>query len=930
MGGNVSIKGHNAQQLDLKVTNREQIVPILHSLLISINIAFTKTFNTPLWSAALLKNQTFLSGSSLHFFNTKGIPTQTFTAKKPTVGDMDTMVDKTKEQKLSQFLTDNDDKMIGPAKLLGFKAGTEQYISLWELQTPPIKIQIDFEFVDYKNGAPTEWARFSHSSAWEDMQNGVKGVFHKWLIQAFTRLSTQEFYLRKKVGRGKARLEQDVKTRDNMYSFAVTSKEGGGLRAKYEPVIDPKTNRPMVKDNLRVMTAAPTEGYEQNIGKIFSTILGKRISPKDAKVLEKNFWSFTGLVSIMNSVLSTEDKSLVVDGFLEKLFGSGAQGMYKNDPERDIEEKSKAVKYLIKHLGVKPKNLTKMIKAYHSSYKMTDDGEESASIVKSMAKSALKETAPSYKRKGIPHIYNPGSTVEMKDAEFIQMCNEIEKMGGTVPGASINLKVDGAGIRFGKDETGKPFFMTSSVNTPKYAEDYGDFQKFVSSKTQDPERIAFAKKYDEALKIVLGSEFVQKLPNDTIVQAEMLFSAMGQQGPDGVTFVNIPYDPKKLGSVMTIVPYAINQYSTGNPSEHADAIKKLLLQNSNDKIKIVNNQLADKGPDVSSIIGPIVKNADKLLAAIKSRGPGAEKAKEILSQARKQLSEQIYNSPEIIGKDQLGNTIEGLVINMPSGITAKVTSGAMQEKVAAKQAEKKKPTNNSKRNKPAVVTIGSFVGHKGHQQLIDQTIATAQKVGGVPYVYVSPVVGVDDPIPPKIKLATLRKLYPSIAKNIQVWHDEGTPMKKIEKELVLPENSPYNKIILIVGSDRYEGFKNWMDALEKRMKDPQAVKKFGGTQNQVDFETIRSERGTGISFTNLRNTLKDANLDEKAKQNQWLNAFDSDKLGKQWIMKLMQLTNAKLQKTLKEQIKSQLSEASFEQKKKLVGILSTAIKQLEK
>lgn len=921
MGGNVSIKGQNAQHLDLKVTNRTEIVPVLHELLISINIAFTKKFKTPLWNAQLLKNKAFLSGSSLHFFNLKDIPTDTFVSKKPTVGDMDTMVDRKREQQLGQFLTAAEGKTIGPGTLVGFKPGNEQLISLWELQNPPIKVQIDFEFVDFKNGNPTEWAKFSHSSAWQDIEHGVKGVFHKYLIQALTRLSSKEFYLRKNTGRGKAKLETDVLTKDNMYSFAVASKEGGGLRAKYEPVLD-GNGRPLHKDGLSVMRAAPTTGYQQDVGKIFKTILGKRKIPKDA-----DFWSFTGLVSLMNSVLSPEEKKAVLEGFIEKTIGEQAQGLYRNDPDRDIEEKSKAIKYLIKALAVKPKNLTKLMKAYHTNYKMTDDGDESTDIVKSMAKSALKEAAPSYKRKGIPHIYNPGSSVEMKDEEFIQFCQAIMKDGGYLKGAQINLKVDGAGIRFGRDEQGRPFFMTSSVDEPQYAENYGIFQKYTATKTQDPERLEFAKKYDDALKIITNAEFMKAVPKDTIVQSEMLYMPLGKQSEKGIAFVNIPYDPKKLGKVLTLIIIDVKKYSTGQKSPYSSKVIAGLEQHSNPDIKIISNTLSSPGIDeIPELAAPIAKNASKLLNAIKSKGEGAEKAKEILSHARQNISQVIFNTPVLTGKNMLGPNIEGLVINLPNGQVAKVTSKEMKDAVASK----KKPTNDSKRHKPAVVTVGSFVGHKGHQQLINQTIETAKKVGGDPFIYVSPVVGPDDPIPPKVKVATLQKLYPDYAKNIQVWRPDGTPMKKIEKELVLPSNSPYNKIILLVGEDRAEGFKDWMNALEKRMKDPDAVAKYGGTQNQVDFETISTPRGTGISFTQLRNALRNMS-DKAAITNLWFKAFDTETLGEDWVKKLMAITHKGIKQEIKERIeaiKPLLETASIEQKNTFLYILERAKEQL--
>jgi hypothetical protein len=556
-----------------------------------------------------------------------------------------------------------------------------------------------------------------------------------------------------------------------------------------------------------------------------------------------------------------------------------------------------------------------------------------------MAKNALDENAPNYKRTGIPHIYNPGSSVEMKDADFIRMCQEIAGMGGKLDGAPINLKVDGAGIRFGKDEQGKPFFMTSKVTDPKYAENYGDFEQFGNAMGQDPERLEFTKKYDEALKTIVSSDFINRLPADTIVQAEMLFMPMGKKSEDGVTFVNIPYDQRKLGTIMTLVPFSVKTFSTGEPKPDASKIKQELLRDSTKEIKIVNNQLKQRDLDVSPVVNPIVRNADALLAAVKSRGESEQKtkAKEILSHARKQLSDAIINSPRLEGKDQLGNMIEGLVLNLPSGLLAKVTSTDMKEKMAVKQAANRKPTE-SNRSKPAVVTVGSFVGHKGHEQLINQTIDTAKKVGGDPYIFVSPVVGHDDPIPPDMKLQTLRKLYPEYANNIQLWNAQGTPMKKIEKELVIPENSPYNKIILLVGSDRYDGMKNWMDSLERRMKDPAAVAKYGGTQDQVDFETVRTEReagkgGTGISFTMLRDILKDPNASEEAKLKLWSKAFDVDKLGAPWIKKLMHTASAGIKhKEIKEfiqRIKPLISEATIEQKAKFVKLLSEAKAQLD-
>jgi sulfur relay (sulfurtransferase) DsrC/TusE family protein len=150
-----------------------------------------------------------------------------------------------------------------------------------------------------------------------------------------------------------------------------------------------------------------------------------------------------------------------------------------------------------------------------------------------------------------------------------------------------------------------------------------------------------------------------------------------------------------------------------------------------------------------------------------------------------------------------------------------------------------------------------------------------------------------------VKLATWKKLYPQYAGIFQlITSPDGVtvpnPIKKIEKELVLPTNSPYKKIVLMVGTDRYEGFKKWMDTFEKRMKDPVALAKYGGTQDQVSFDTIAIPRGAALggvdtSFTQLRNVLKDTNLKLAQKLEVWKQGF-GNKLDDDWVKKLMMLT----------------------------------------
>jgi hypothetical protein len=123
----MSIDGHDAQQIDLKVHNRAYIVPVLDNLLKSINNEFGQQFGGPLWSPQVLKSREFLSGSSLHFFNTD-IPDDEFTRVKPKVGDIDTQVNKDAEDRIKNQISRYSELMkTKPEKANYYKAQLIHY-----------------------------------------------------------------------------------------------------------------------------------------------------------------------------------------------------------------------------------------------------------------------------------------------------------------------------------------------------------------------------------------------------------------------------------------------------------------------------------------------------------------------------------------------------------------------------------------------------------------------------------------------------------------------------------------------------------------------------------------------------------------------------------------------------------------------------------
>ena len=877
---------HQAQTIDLKVHNRGFIVPVLNNLLLAINNSFRISQGIELWSPKNLKSRKFLSGSSLHFFNTD-INDDEFTKLKPKVGDIDTQINKEAEPQIAAWLNDSIGKVIGNGKLIGYSKGNEQFSSMWELTDPPMKVQIDLEFVDYTDkGEPTDWAGFSHSSSWEDLNQGIKGVFHKFIIQALAKLTTQEFLQRKLVGRGKARAEQDVPTTDSMLSFAVSSKEGGGLRPKYEPVLDAK-GRPVVVDGMPVMQALPAAGYVKDIDQIFQSIFDKRINKATLKKVLPKTWSFVGILEIMNLVLNKEEKYQVLSAFIEKLFAPGAQGLYKGDPQRDLSEKNAALNYALKVLKVAPpENLEQIRQDYVQNYKVVSED--------TTEKKTVEDTEPAVKsqlRKGMPHLR------DLKPADFLDLIDELKTSGGRfkLQNIPLNVKVDGLGARFGKNAQGKPFMGTSRTE-PRYTANFLDYH--TEKGTTDSEILNRAANYDklfnemmvaiEVIDLKLGADFLKNKQ----VTCEVLYLPFASETADGkLKFVGIEYDKLPEGVDLVIVPYRITDGTTGQDIPNGDAVvQKIAKLGQQGNTMFMSNRLIQKGAlDVTEIVN-LLDNLEELKQIVSSTSGKRDRAsldlrKEVetkLKPVQLALEKAIDEDPKILGKTNLGLDYEGIVINSRLG-PIKVTSQRQKDIIAAKNAAR--ASQGAKSNKTAVVAIGSFVGHKGHQQLWDYTVKKAEQLGGDPYLFMGNAVGKDDPIPVADKIKTWHQMYPQYKNNIgAVTQEGGTLMQKIKHELINPTPGKpprYDNIIIMVGEDQAK-----MPIAQALMK---AVNKFAGYEH-VKVSLEATPRGTGMSFTQLRNVLKQGTAKEQF--NVWNNAFNDKQFGanplpKSWIEHLM-------------------------------------------
>lgn len=265
---------------------------------------------------------------------------------------------------------------------------------------------------------------------------------------------------------------------------------------------------------------------------------------------------------------------------------------------------------------------------------------------------------------------------KMKDEEFIQFIRSVkDEMGGKLSNIKVSLKVDGAGARFGKDAEGKVFFegsRTGPIYEPK------SFSTHAKSKGYEGEMLLRAEHYDDIFDIVTKSAFIKSLPNNTKVVCEMFYNPMGQMDDEGIKFVTVKYDKRKLGKVMTIVPFSVLVASTGQKHAYSSEIIQSLLKKSTDEIKFIDPSLVTSGSiDISAFMHPILSLNQDSINILKSKKAEHKLAKEnikiIIQNVKDSLAEYILKHENILDKFKLGPEIEGLVINI-NGQDVKVTT----------------------------------------------------------------------------------------------------------------------------------------------------------------------------------------------------------------------------------------------------------------
>lgn len=359
MGGNVIINNIAADHIDLDKISRASVISDLSYGLKSVSDRFQRIFGFPIWSAELLNTREFLSGSSIHLFDSN-IPSEEFIKYKSRVGDIDTQVDITYKTFLQTFLTSiPENTRIGNMIYIGFKTSADQFITLWTIPSlQNLNVQIDFELVEFKNDIPTPWSRFSHSCSWNDIRLGIKGVFSKYLMRAFQARTAIRVIIIPKSLRGK----EKIITKSQM-AFSLK-----GLRVRMVPVLNERGCQ-AYKGGLPAYTEVKTTETQfiTDMNFLFFTFFDVFATNQD---LEK-MHSFVGLVELMRKYLSIADTKKVLTGFANLLWGEDAQELVRGCKEQDFILKQTAFNYIISQLspGCYISDYSELIEKFYEDYK---------------------------------------------------------------------------------------------------------------------------------------------------------------------------------------------------------------------------------------------------------------------------------------------------------------------------------------------------------------------------------------------------------------------------------------------------------------------------------------------------------------------------------------------------------------------------------
>lgn len=376
-GGNLTVNGktgeHSATKLRIKDMSLDQYSSFKKdfiSFLYGINERFEDEYGYPVWEKPeLLQTGRMFSGSTRTLF-TKEF--EEYSARKPKIGDFDIQVPEACFEDFHKFILEEMvDQSVGDWTIYGCSKSPGQDHSLVQADKnyPNVDaeyLQIDWEYVPFTNGEPTEFATFAHYSSWEDLGHNIKGAFRQKLVRALTSTVDERenvVIVSEKTGKPRGQF-----TKGGIVHFMGYSVDKG-VRTKFKPYLDENGNQVMI-DGKEAWYEAPTKDsyYEQDMGAIFQLIFGYEPTEKD----KRDLFSFVRTVNYLMKSLDEERVRKVFKLYIADIWGPAGQRLSAFDPNEDREWKTtscnefiKAFPYLKEYLP----EIQEMQKTYYNNYK---------------------------------------------------------------------------------------------------------------------------------------------------------------------------------------------------------------------------------------------------------------------------------------------------------------------------------------------------------------------------------------------------------------------------------------------------------------------------------------------------------------------------------------------------------------------------------
>lgn len=357
MGGNIKVFDQDTGKIEVPSTinmvqtdslppvDRTALKSAVRALLEWLNGAYDERYGEPIWEyerlSKMLSTGEVFNGSSELLFS-KSISDKEFKQHKREVGDIDVTVPKEKLKGLEEILAANAGKRISSSPDVTY-VGQHPNVIGKQLNTMfkwhdvaserDIRIQVDFEGVGYTpDGKPDEFAKFGHSSSWDDVRMGIKGAMHKLLLRSVTsKMSTRSDIIiltpTSPLSGPKVKVMKGGENPWDVLSFSVE----GGVRPNVVQQFDEDgtpvhVNGKLAYKEIKAREAEERGLYETTIAGIFRKIfqLDESYPVPDADI--KKLGSFVGLLDLLEGYSDEATvRRIYVDFINEKTFGSGQE-----------------------------------------------------------------------------------------------------------------------------------------------------------------------------------------------------------------------------------------------------------------------------------------------------------------------------------------------------------------------------------------------------------------------------------------------------------------------------------------------------------------------------------------------------------------------------------------------------------------------------